>query len=35
MAERGYTRVLQMYTQERIAEQTAALYRRLMGREPR
>ena len=35
MAERGYARVLQMYTQERIAEQTAALYRRLMGWEPR
>ena len=35
MAERGYARVLQMYTQERIAEQTAEFYRRLMDWEPR
>jgi len=29
LADRGYRRVLQLYTQERIAEQTAAFYRRM------
>jgi glycosyltransferase involved in cell wall biosynthesis len=32
LAERGYARVMQLYTQERIAEQTADFYRQMMAR---
>jgi glycosyltransferase involved in cell wall biosynthesis len=32
LAERGYARVMHLYTQERIAEQTADFYRQMMAR---